>query len=237
MFRRIIDLTLTMKSADSWIEFPRKIVYGNPELPTRIEAFVKPPKGMIYRIETTSQSFTHIDAPKHFSDHSGPSVDEIPLEKLIGEAVIIDMTHKKPKETVTAEDLESSGVEVKEGDIVIIRTGWTDRAWGTKEFWVKMIGMSSDAGDWLLSKGIKALATDFRMDLPPLDICEKCGAMVPRPNQDENRGKFFERGIMMIEWCTNLGAIKKRRVDFICLPLKFEGADGSPVRVIAIEEE
>ena len=238
MPRRIIDLSLTMKNAGSWIEFPRKVVFGAVELPTVIEPFTRPLKhyGAVYRFETTTQSFTHIDAPTHFDDRRDISVDKLDLKKLIGEAVVIDVPNKKPKDVVTAKDLEASGARVRKGDIALVRTGWTDRAWGTREFFEKMIGMSPDAADWLLSKGIKAIATDFRMDVPPLDTCGECGGLIPVPHQDENRLKFYRKGVMMIEWVTNLGAIRKERVFFICLPLKLEGADGSPVRAIAIEE-
>jgi kynurenine formamidase len=239
MGKRIIDLTLNMESMDSWVEFPRKLTYGGLELPTVIEPFISPPKHrpLIYKIETTSQSFTHVDAPKHFGDHTAASISEVPLDKLIGEAVVIDMSHKKPKELVTSKDLVDSGVEIKKGDIVIIRTGWTDKTWGTRKFWEQMIGLSHDAGDWLINKGIKALATDFRADIPPLNTCERCGGLIPVPNQDETRHKFIKYEIPMIENCTNLGAIKKERVYLICLPLRLKDADGSPARVIAIEDE
>lgn len=239
MPKRIIDLTLTIVPADSWIQFPRKLAgTGRQEPPTKIEAIstIEEYGVLAHRFETTTQSFTHIDAPRHFFK-DGLTNDEVPLERLIGEAVVIDMLYKKPKEAVTAKDLENSRIKVKKGDIAIIRTGWTDKAWGTKKFWEEMIWLSEDACDWLIDKGIKALAQDFFTDVYPFLVCEKCGALLPSSKGSPNHHKFLKNGIILIEWCTNLIAIKKQRVTLICLPLKLKGTDGAPARVIAIEDE
>ena len=44
---------------------------------------------------------------------------------------------------------------------------------------------------------------------------------------------FFPAGITVIEYLTNLDQIGAPRCRFMALPLKLEGADGSPVRAIA----
>src|SRR5699024_11550462 len=166
----------------------------------------------------------------------GKTIDEVPLDQLIGEAVVIDMMHKQPGEGVSASDLENSGADVREGDIVVIRTGWTDKAFGTREFWEKMIRLEKDAGKWLASKNIKALVQDFMTDTAPLKTCECCNSLLP--SDDEWCPTHYEllgRGTILIEWCTNLAAITKPRVTIVALPLKIKGGDGSQARVIAIE--
>ena len=240
MGKKIIDLSLEIVPAGSWIQFPRNLVYGKEEPPTRIETIMdRRPEGGSFaqRIETTTQSFTHIDAPSHYMV-DGLTNDQVPLEQLIGEAVVFDMMHKNEGEGITAEDLESSGVKVNPGDIAIIRTGWTDRTWGTEKFWAEMIWLSLDAGDWLIDKKIKALAQDFFTDVRPLTRCKHCGSLIsaPRPKR-WNHNKFLEKGIILMEWLTNLGTISKPRVTLICLPLKIKGSDGAPARIIAIEED
>lgn len=242
---RIIDLTLTVTPAESWVQFPRNLVKGALEPPTKIETVstVKKHGVFVNYFETTTQSFTHYDAPIHF-DENGLANDEVPLEQFMGEAVVIDMMHKKPGEGVTAADIEASGAVVKRGDIAIIRTGWTDRAWGTREFWEKMIYLSEDACDWLIARGIKALAQDFMTDLAPIRKCEVCGQLtpVPRvpggPQPERSHRKFLkDNGIILLEWLTNLGEIKKPRVFLICLPIKLKGTDGAPVRAVALEDK
>jgi kynurenine formamidase len=221
------------------VEYPRKIVKGTQEPVIKIETIstVKDQKTFVQRLELTTQCFTHIDAPIHFFE-DGISIDEVPFDQLINDAVVIDMMHKKPGECVTFEDLEESHACVQEGDTIIIRTGWTDRAWGTRQFWEEMIYLDESAADWIVSKKPKALMQDFMTDIKPLRKCEHCGQLVPQDGEYcPNHFKFLGRGIILIEWCTNLGAIKQQRVKVMAIPLKIKGADGSPSRVIVIEKD
>lgn len=240
MGRKVIDLSLEIVPAESWVQFPKKIVVGADEPPTRIVTIMdnrSTGNSFAQRIETTTQSFTHIDAPSHFF-MDGITNEQVPLEKFIGEAVVIDMMHKNAGEEITAEDLEKTGVKINSGDIVIIRTGWTDRAWGTEKFWVDMICLSLDAGDWLIEKDIKSLALDFYPDPRPIGRCVHCGGLYKLERSKwRNHHKFLKKGIILMEFLTNLGAIKKPRVTLICLPLKIKGSDGAPARVVAIEED
>ncbi|MCL4458452.1 MAG: cyclase family protein [Chloroflexi bacterium] len=234
---RLIDLTLSISSQDAWTKYPARVTFGQEEPPTRIETFATIAKDGLFmqKIQTTTQSFTHIDAPKHFYE-DGLANDEIPLEQLVGEAVLIDLSHKHPGEGVTAADLSSSTAQVKEGDIVILRSGWTERGpWGTERFWRAMIWLSTDACDWLIGRGIKSLALDFMAEVQPFVACPHCGALRPSGKGSPNHRKFLKKGIVLIEWLTNLGAISRERVWLICLPLKIKGSDGAPARVIAIE--
>jgi len=233
---RIIDLSLTIDPSMSYYHFPAKEVYNRDEIPLIIEPLTTHDAGPFRnKIQMSTQDFTHLDVPKHFFKN-GLANHEISLTQLIGEAVIIDLSHKKPGEMVTARDLEESGVEIKKGDIVIIRTDWTDRAFGTRRFWAEIIGLSLDAGDWLVEKKIKALATDFYTDPPPVRKCETCGKFVKRERSDiRNHHKLLGKGILLIDFVTNLKALTKNRVILICLPIKLMGTDGGPARVIAIE--
>lgn len=236
MSKRIIDLTLTIDPKAEHIQFPRKKVMGAPEPPAVFSVVqdIETTGFLTYNFSMTTQSFTHIDAPNHCMK-GGLANHEVPLESLVGEAVVIDMTHKKPNESVKAEDLEQCGVEVRKDDIVIIRTGWTDEAWGTERFWEEMISLDPSACQWLVNKKIKALAQDFMTDDHPLN--PPAERAWPSPKRESNHPEFLGRDIILIEWCTNLKAITKERVFFICLPIKLLGTDGAPARVIAIEEE
>ena len=78
---------------------------------------------------------THIDAPRHFYADGG-AVDALPLDRLVmREAVVLDVSSKAVGEGVTAADLERTGVVPQAGQIAVIKTLWTDRAWGKSEFW------------------------------------------------------------------------------------------------------
>src|SRR5581483_3115096 len=173
MTQRLIDLTLPVQTQYDWTKYPARRTYGQWEPPTILSTFTTVEKEglMMQRLETTTQSFTHFDAPRHFYV-DGLTADQVPLSSFVGEAVVIDMLHKQPREPVRAANLEAANVEVRAGDIALIRTGWTNRGpWGTERFWRDMISLEEDACDWLLSKKIRSLALDFQADVYPFRDC------------------------------------------------------------------
>jgi len=57
----------------------------------------------------------------------------------------------------------------------------------------------------------------------------------PATDWSPNHIKFLRRGICLIEWCTNMGAIQKERVLLVTGAMKLKDTEGAPARVIAIE--
>jgi kynurenine formamidase len=171
---------------------------------------------------------THIDAPRHFYADGAP-IDRTPLEHLVmREAVVIDVSSKQPGDGVTADDLEKSGVRPKAGQVVVIKTLWTDRAWGKPEFWANTIYLEPSVSEWTERCGVAAVAMDcfpekpfWRMTLTP----EERGA---------NHKRWLKAGIPMIQMLTHLGRIGPR-FTIVALPLLLKGMDGSPARVVGIE--
>lgn len=123
---------------------------------------------------------THIDAPAHFAVGVW-RIDEIPLSKFLGRAVIMDMRPyiKHPNYSITADDIKSwerkTGIIITKDDIVLIYTGWA-RYWGTYKIWDEywntigkgFPGLSVDAAKYLVGKGIKGIALDvLSVDPPP----------------------------------------------------------------------
>ncbi|MFJ5760792.1 cyclase family protein [Neobacillus sp. NPDC093182] len=231
---RIIDLTLTIDPETKYPGFPRSKVYGKPESVNQITkvASVEENKVSSHDVLLSTQHFTHYDAPSHYII-GGLNNDEVPLDWLVGEAVVFDMMHKKAGEIVTAADLEATGVQMKKGDIVIIRTGWTDKMFGTFEFWDQMIYLSTDAAEWLMERGIKSLVQDFMTCDSPLH--PPAGREWGTPNWSPNHLTFLGNNVCLIEWCTNLGEIKEERVFLACAPIKLKGTEGAPCRVFAVE--
>jgi len=74
---------------------------------------------------------THVDAPVHFSVN-GLFINEIPLDRLYGVALVIDARKyiSHPNDTITMNELKSweksVGVEIPRGSIVLIYTGWAN---------------------------------------------------------------------------------------------------------------
>ena len=171
---------------------------------------------------------THIDAPRHFYADGEP-VDRMALERVVmREAVVIDVSRKGAGEGVTGADLERSGVRPQPSQVAVIKTLWTDRAWGTPEFWADTIYLDPSVGEWIERCGVAAVAMDcfpekpfWRMTLTP----QERGA---------NHKRWLKAGIPMIQMLTNLGQLGPK-FTIVALPLKLKGMDGSPARVVGIE--
>jgi len=170
---------------------------------------------------------THVDAPRHFYADGEP-IDRTPLDRLVQrEAVVIDVSFKQAGEGVTADDLERSGVRPQPGQVAVIKTLWTDRAWGKPEFWAETIYLDPSVGEWIERCQVAAVAMDcfpekpfWRMQLTP----QERGA---------NHKRWLKAGIPMIQMLTNLDRVGAQ-FTIVALPLRLKGMDGSPARVVGI---
>jgi arylformamidase len=180
-------------------------------------------------------AFTHVDAPLHFLP-DGRDVAAMPIDQWLGEAAVVDLTHLGENGEVGAAELEERGGHVRRGDIVLLRTDWPRRtSVTTPEFWGKGPYTGRSGCEWLVARGAKAVGYDY-----PPDYCIRDTVCEPRrkPGREEytTHAIFFPAGITVIEYLTNLDQIGAPRCRFLALPLRIEGADGSPVRAVAIVE-
>jgi kynurenine formamidase len=171
---------------------------------------------------------THIDAPRHFFADGG-SVDGLPLDRLVmRDAVVLDVSGKPDGAGITADDLDRTGVEPAAGQVAVIKTLWTNRAWGKPEFWHNTIHLEPSVGEWTTARGVAAVAMDcfpekpfWRMQLTPTE-------------RGANHKRWLKAGIPMVQLLTNLDQIGGR-FTLIALPLRLAGMDGAPARVVGVE--
>src|SRR5262249_60481696 len=91
----------------------------------------------------------------------GAGVDRIPRGRsVLREALVLDVSHKVSGEGVTADDLERTGVRPGAGQIAVIKTLWTDRAFGKPEFWHNTIHLEPSVGEWIERAGVSDGASD-----------------------------------------------------------------------------
>ena len=165
---------------------------------------------------------THIEFPYHHLKE-GKSAADYPLERLIGDAVLLDFSHKKKDEEITRQEVIDSGVGVRPGDIALIRTDM-HKLWRTPQGHDRPV-LSIAATRYLVEEiGIHCIGTDAT------------GLEVRGRNDQPVHTLLFEHDIAMIESLTNLDQLRSRRFELVVLPLKVEGLDSCPVRVIALEE-
>ena len=180
-------------------------------------------------------AFTHVDAPVHFLPE-GRHMAEMPVDQWMGESAVVDLTHLGDNGEVTGGDLTQRAQHVRAGDIVLLRTDWPKRvSVETERFWKDAPYTGRSACDWLIQREAKAVGYDY-----PADYSVRTMIFEPqkrlRPEDNTTHHAFFPVGITVVEYLTNLDQIGAPRCRFIALPLPVEGADGSPVRAVAIVE-
>ncbi|HEX8920888.1 MAG TPA: cyclase family protein [Pyrinomonadaceae bacterium] len=203
-------------------------------------------KGYYYaanKFSTAEHGGTHIDSPIHFAQGHN-TVDQIPLEQLLGEAVIVDVAKQcetNPDYQVTTEDFlqwEKTNGELPKGMIVILRTGygryWPDRKkyMGTDERGAEAVpklhfpGLHPEAARWLtLNRSIKAIG----LDTPSIDYGQS--------TLFESHRALFERNVPAFENLANLDKLPLKNFIVVALPMKIKNGSGGPLRAIAILKE
>lgn len=191
------------------------------------------------RFSSSEHGGTHIDAPIHFSE-GGNTVDEVPLDQLMGTAVVIDVTEpasENPDYRITIEDIqswESENSPIPDGAVVLFRTGfsqyWPDaeRYLGTTQTGPLAVaelhfpGLHPDAAAWLLeNRSIKAVG----IDTPSIDYGQSQVFHTHRTLFDENVPAF--------ENVANLEQVPTRGAIVVALPMKIDRGSGAPLRIIA----
>ncbi len=174
---------------------------------------------------------THIDSPYHFF-REGTTVDELPLETLIGEAVRLDLREVAKENTAIAvEDIRNvaklPNIDLKD-KIAVLQTGWAEKAFFRSDFYTDNPFLAEDTSRWLIAQAIKALALDH-----PIDAAMSPG-LGPVPGDSPNHRLFLGNGIPLIENIINLETFDDLNFQMIALPIKVFRCDGAPARVIAI---
>ncbi len=163
---------------------------------------------------------THMDAPKHFTPE-GYSIDEVPLSKLVSDAILVKVK-RGAREYITRDDLKwIEGMDVR-GKSIVISSGW-EHEYGNDAYYLDSNpGLSKDAAEYLLKKGIIQVG----IDTANIDHPDDKGFTVHKVLLSEN--------VTIVENLCNLDSIDAKEFTFITLPLRLKGASGSPVRALAM---
>ncbi|KAL8097209.1 cyclase-like protein 2 isoform X1 [Apium graveolens] len=166
---------------------------------------------------------THVDAPGHvFADYfdAGFDVDSLDLDVLNGPALLVDV----PRDSnITAEVMKSLNIP-KEVRRVLFRTLNTDRGLMWKEeLDLSFVGFMKDGAQWLVDNtDIKLVGIDY-LSVAAFD-----------DNIPAHLVFLEGREIILVEGL-KLDDVKAGIYNLRCLPLRLEGAEGSPIRCILIK--
>lgn len=205
------------------------------------EAWGETPGGYFYSsfsLCTPEHGGTHLDAPLHFAA-GGHSTADVPLERLIAPAVVIDISTQAARDRnyrLSVDDVkafERAHGRVSPGTIVLVRTGWS-RFWSDRKAYLgddrrgaearlSFPGIGEDAARLLVEDrqagvlGIDTASIDYG---PSTDfLAHRVGAARNVPN---------------LENLTNLDRLPPTGAVVIALPMKIAGGSGGPVRVAAL---
>jgi len=197
---------------------------GDPEV-TVVPALTVEDSGVnVLRLHLGSQSGTHVDAPYHVDD-ALPRLDELPLDRFTGPAVVADLRGLAPRAPISA-GLIPGGLGP--GTILLLATGWS-AYWGSEEYrahpWLEASAAAAIIEAGVRTVGIDALSVD----------------RTPGPGEEFTLAAhqvLCAAGAVIAENLTGLDRLVEaqaagRRIEVSLFPIRLAGADGAPVRAVA----
>lgn len=176
-------------------------------------------------LELYSHAGTHMDAPRHFLP-DGNTLDQQSLDIVCGPAIVVDLTPVEPRELIGVEHLSPIADRVKPYCRILLRTDWYQR-YGTDDYRNALPRISRELATWLVDRHVALIGVE-----PP-----SVADVNHLPELTEVHQTLFRGNVVIVEGLAYLDQLRSTTVEFIALPLKILGGDGSPVRAIAIERE
>ena len=206
---RIYDISVPIRSGG--------LVYpGNPEIEITLQQAVAKGAGAnVSAIRFGSHTGTHVDAARHFFDDGQP-VDKIPLERLIGPALLAGF----------ADDVRAIGAaELKVHDIrghkrILLRTR-NSALLSQKEFARDYTYLAPDGAEYLVDNGVEVVGIDY------LSIEQF------HSGHHRTHRTLLAKSVVILEGL-DLSVPPPGEYQLICLPLRIEGCDGAPARAVLI---
>ena len=208
--RRIHDISVPVRTGG--------LVYpGNPEILIEAQQAISLGAGAnVSRVSFGSHTGTHADAAKHFFDEGEP-VDAIPLDRLIGPAIVIQFDDALM--SIGADDL--AGHSLAGHTRVLLRTR-NSSFLASSDFRKDYTYLAPDGAAYLVQHGVELVGIDY------LSVEQF------HSGHHRTHRTLLEKRIVIVEGLA-LGGVAAGEYDFICLPLRLEGLDGAPARAVLIE--
>ncbi len=178
---------------------------------------------------------THVESALH-SIEDGEAIDEVALDRVIGSAVVLDLTPTEAMQILDVADLEeasgkldASGESIRPGDILLLRTDWAQRHIGTPRYFKESPGLTEEAARWIAGRGPKSVGCDF---------FEEPAAREPGWTADQFvvHNEILGAGIPLVEGLVNLKDLPPR-CRFFAPFYKFAGIEAATARAFALIEE
>jgi len=192
-----------------------------------------------YQFCASEHGGTHIDAPVHFAENRN-SVDQIPLDRLIGPAIKIDISAKARSDRdyqVSVADFEAwetQNGKIPDDSIVLLKTGWSEH-WNDR---MKYLGTDKRGAEAVAELHFPGLAPEAARWLTENRKIKAIG--LDTASIDYGQSKLFEshrilmgQNIPAFENVANLNQLPAKITMVIAMPMKIRGGSGGPLRIIA----
>jgi len=184
----------------------------DPHPRVKLRALVEEYEGLqitVTEVLLGSHTGTHVDAPCHLG--AGPTVDQLPLDALIGPAQVLDL---RGTAEITAGVLQAAGAG--RAPRLLLRTD--NSAWiRTGPIPERPAHITEDAARCLVAKGVVLVGID--------------GLTVDAPNSMAAHVALLRAGAVILE-TIDLSEAAAGDYELLCLPLRIAGADGAPARAV-----
>ena len=207
---RIYDISVPIR--------PGGLVYpGNPEIEISLQQAVAKGAGAnVSVIRFGSHTGTHADAARHFFDDGQP-VDEIPLDRLIGPALLLGFADNV--RAVGAAELKAQNLNGHKR--ILLRTR-NSALLSQKDFARDYTYLAPDGAEYLVEKGVELVGIDY------LSIEQF------HSGHHRTHRTLLAKSVVILEGL-DLSVPKPGEYQLVCLPLRIEGCDGAPARAVLIE--
>jgi len=168
------------------------------------------------RLTLSAHAGAHLDSPAHFLP-GGKTLDAYPLRAFIRPAQVVEI---RDPECVRPVDLEP--LEIPDGGAVLFKTD-NSRSGRSRSgvFSERFVYLSGEAAAWLVRKRTGLVGLDF------ISIERYGDEAFPA------HGILMKNDVLILEGI-HLGHVPPGRYTLVCLPLKLEGCEASPVRAVLI---
>lgn len=180
------------------------------------------------KIEMLLHTGSHVDFTKHVQE-DGETAADVPLDRVFGEALVVDLSFAEANHEISVADLEEYAPQIQPGDIVLVRTDWTEKHWGNfPTYYMESPFCAPEAAQWLIDRGAKAVGFDC--------FSEYCARLPDFNSEDFIIHKIIlENGSILMQQLTNFSLLPVgSRFSFFAPFIKIRGAEGSPARFFAL---
>jgi arylformamidase len=161
---------------------------------------------------------THVDAPLHYLD-GGASVDALPLENLIGPALVVDLTGL---DTITAKDLEYLELPAGVRRLLLRTKNSQHRALEQERFIENYTALTADAAEWIVDHHIALVGVDYL-------------SVQVYGDNSLTHYIMLAAGVIIVEGL-NLAEVQPGSYQLLCLPIPLVGSEGAPARVVLLDD-